>query len=351
MEVVKETLPFVGMISVQFIQAGLVIAVKEAASNGMTKYAFVTYSNLLASFILLPLSFLLQRSNLPRMNWSLLWSFFLLGAVGCLMQVMGNAGVQITPASFSTSMLTLIPAFTFILAVIFRMEQADLKSRSTLAKSMGTVVLIIGALILTLYKGPSLLMVVPPSKSYDYVMGGFLFTVVCLAASAFNIMQAFLLKRCKAELIIVFFYCFFSAILSVIVSFLVGDNLAGWSLQSSEKLIYVLYSGIIGAAVQMSVVLWCLHQKGPLFICVFNPLGIIITTFVDIIFLGDTLHMGSLVGSIVTVIGFYCVMWGKANERKKDGINGGKSLETNNSDQRAPLLKNDGKEESINAPV
>lgn len=46
----------------------------------------------------------------------------------------------------------------------------------------------------------------------------------------------------------------------------------------------------------------------------------------------------SLVGAIVIVIGFYSVMWGKANEEKVDGGAEAKSLATSN--QRVPLLQN-----------
>lgn len=46
----------------------------------------------------------------------------------------------------------------------------------------------------------------------------------------------------------------------------------------------------------------------------------------------------SLVGAIVIVIGFYSVMWGKANEEKMDGGAETKSLATSN--QRVPLLQN-----------
>ncbi|KAJ1376043.1 Tetratricopeptide-like helical domain superfamily [Sesbania bispinosa] len=55
--------------------------------------------------------------------------------------------------------------FAFILAVAFRMEQLDWNSSSSLAKSLGTVVSIDGAFILTLYKGHALLMGLSPENS------------------------------------------------------------------------------------------------------------------------------------------------------------------------------------------
>lgn len=42
----------------------------------------------------------------------------------------------------------------------------------------------------------------------------------------------------------------------------------------------------------MGVTSWCLHRKGPLFVSMFHPLGIVIATVFDIIFLGDILYLG-----------------------------------------------------------
>lgn len=48
----------------------------------------------------------------------------------------------------------------------FKMEKLDWRNASSLAKSMGTIVLITGALIMTYYKGPPPLMtphlIIPP---------------------------------------------------------------------------------------------------------------------------------------------------------------------------------------------
>ncbi|GMP82903.1 hypothetical protein CsSME_00037013 [Camellia sinensis var. sinensis] len=67
----KEVLSFPGMVSVQFIQVGMIVAVKEATSHGLTKFTFVFYSNSLAALILLPISFLLHRSTRPPITFSL----------------------------------------------------------------------------------------------------------------------------------------------------------------------------------------------------------------------------------------------------------------------------------------
>ncbi|XP_059649731.1 WAT1-related protein At5g40230-like isoform X2 [Cornus florida] len=315
MEGRKSVVPFVGMVMVQVAQVGLMIVGKEAMSDGMTNFTFVFYSNSLASLVLLPTSFLIHSY---------------------LVQISGYAGIQYTSPSFASAMLNLIPGFTFIFAIIFRMEKLDYTS-SSIAKSIGTVVSITGAFIVTLYKGPSILMTPTHSKSAHqhllmhlstWVVGGLLLTVDAALTSMYNIVQVLILRKFPAELIIVFFYCFSVAILSAAVAFIVEKDSSAWSLQPNIRLFAVVYSGVFGSVFQVSVTTWCLHRTGPLFVAMFHPLGIVIANVLGIIFLGDTFYLGSLVGSIVIVIGFYSVMWGKAKEGKMVGEIGVNSLDS-----------------------
>ncbi|KAL3621503.1 hypothetical protein CASFOL_036415 [Castilleja foliolosa] len=130
--------------------------------------------------------------------------------LGCLAQLAGYTGINYTYAAFASTMLNLIPGFTFILAIIFRMEKLACKSSSFIAKTIGTLVSISGAFIVTLFKGPQ----IPILHSYinipqsNLIIGGLFLAADCLCASAFIIVQASILKKYPAELIIVFFYCF-----------------------------------------------------------------------------------------------------------------------------------------------
>ncbi|GFP80077.1 wat1-related protein at3g28050 [Phtheirospermum japonicum] len=322
----SETTPYLGMVLATTAQVGLIIISKRALATGMTNFTFVAYSNALAAIILLPLSLLVHRSsNRPPLTFSLICGFFSLGVLGCLAQLAGYTGISYTSAAFASAMLNLIPGFTFILAIIFRMEKLACKSSSFIAKTIGTLVSISGAFIVTLFKGPQVPILQSSTKflseyndipQSNLIIGGLFLAADCLAASAYIIVQASILKKYPAELIIVFFYCFFAAILSTIVSLIVDKDLSAWALQPNIRLIAVLYSGVFGSAFQVSVTAWCLHRKGPLFVAMFHPLSIVIAAVIGIIFLGDVLYLGSLVGSIIIVIGFYSVMWGKSKEVK-----------------------------------
>lgn len=60
--------------------------------------------------------------------------------------------------------------------------------------------------------------------------------------SQFSFFQALILKKFPAELIIVFFYVFFAAILSTIVSLIADRDPSAWALQPNIRLFAVLYS-------------------------------------------------------------------------------------------------------------
>ncbi|KAL0004147.1 hypothetical protein SO802_011708 [Lithocarpus litseifolius] len=348
----KVALPFVGMVMAEFAQVGLMIVGKEAMSKGMSNLVFIFYSNAFASLILLPSALLFHRSQpqRPQLSFRILCGLFLLGLIGFLAQAFGYAGILYSSPTLATAILNLIPAFTFILAVTFRMEKLDWRSSNSQVKIIGTIISISGAFIVTLYKGLPLLMTPLHSNSShkllvqmsNWVIGGLLLAADAMLGSTWLILQAWMLKKYPAELIVVFFYCFFVAIQSAVVSLVVERDLSSWSLQPNMRLIAVLYSAVFGSAFQVGISAWCLHKTGPLFVAMFKPVGIVISVFIGVIFLGDTFYLGSLIGAILIVVGFYSVMWGKAKEQRTGEETRISGLES--SREKVPLLQNSNEE-------
>ncbi|XP_048318073.1 WAT1-related protein At3g28050 isoform X3 [Ziziphus jujuba] len=244
-------------------------------------------------------------------------------------------------------MLNLVPAFTFIFAITLRMEKLDWRSTSSLAKSVGTIVSISGAFIVTFYEGPSLLMTSQsvnlshaqlPVQQPNWIVGGLFLLADCIMTSAWVIVEAKILRKYPVVLIVVFFYCLYVAVLSGSISFIVERDPSAWSLKPNVRLLAVLYSAVFGSAFQVGVCTWCLKRTGPVFVAMFKPLGIVITVIVGVIFMGEAIYFGRLIGAIIIVAGFYSVMWGKAKEAKVDEDAGISILESNR--QQAPLLQN-----------
>ncbi|XP_019055077.1 PREDICTED: WAT1-related protein At5g40240-like isoform X1 [Nelumbo nucifera] len=339
-----DAIPFAGMMMVECSSVGLITLSKASMLRGMSNFIFVMYSYALATLLLLPSAFFCRRATLPPITVSLLCRLFLLGLIGYLVQVFAYTGINYSSPTLASAMSNLIPAFTFILAIIFRMEKLDLRSSNSQAKSLGTLVSIAGAFVVTLYKGPSILTTPSPSDSphlhlflpnSNWVIGGLFVAADCLLSALWYIFQASIVKEYPQEFTLIFFYSFFATIQSAIVCLLVEREPSKWRLRLDLELFTIVYSAVFGFGFSVGVQTWCLRKKGPFFVAMFRPLGIVIAVVLGIIFLGDILHIGSVIGSVIIALGFYAVMWGKAQE---DKLVDGEFSSLEPSNQSAPLL-------------
>ncbi|KAK3035831.1 hypothetical protein RJ639_034647 [Escallonia herrerae] len=353
-------LPFAAMVMVESLDVGLTTLSKAAMSKGMSHFVFVVYSNALASVILLPSSFIFRRSMGPPLTISLLCKFFLLSLIGItLMQNCVFTGINLSSPTLGSAMSNLIPAFTFLLAVIFRMEKLDLKTSRSQVKILGTLVSISGAMIVTLYKGPSIIsmqsqtlslsskntfLLLPsfsnmPTSTQNWIAGGLFLATASLSVSIWNTSQAAILKGYPSQMTIVAFYCLFGTIQCAVVSLIAErEHPNAWKLSHDIELISVIYSAVFGMVVTYSVQTWCIYKKGPVFVAMFKPLSIAIAAFMSVIFLGDTLHLGSVIGAFVIVAGFYGVIWAQSREVADARILGEDGMPSDFN--KTPLLQN-----------
>uniref|UniRef100_A0A2N9G642 WAT1-related protein n=1 Tax=Fagus sylvatica TaxID=28930 RepID=A0A2N9G642_FAGSY len=342
-------IPFAAMVMVQCLDVGLTTLSKAAMSKGMSHYVFVVYSNALATLILLPTSFIINRNKRPPLTIPLLCKFFFLSLAGItVMQNCVFTGVSYSSPTLASAIGNSVPAFTFLFAVICRLEKLDLRSSRSQIKIIGTLVSISGALIVIFYKGPPIQFSnnsLPPQPSpstvlattNNWILGGFFLAIASLSLAIWTTAQAAILKGYPSEMTIVSFYCFFGTVQCAMVSLIAERDPNAWKLRPDIELVSIVYSAVFGSVVTFSVATWCIHKKGPLFVTMFNPLGIAIAAFMSVIFLGDTLHVGSVIGAIVIVAGFFAVTWAQSKEEEKD-----KSHEVDkilSPSDKAPLLE------------
>ncbi|XAR65037.1 hypothetical protein NMG60_11008988 [Bertholletia excelsa] len=336
-------LTFSGMVMVMVAQVTSMMASKEAMSRGVNRFVLISYTSAFSALGLLPFTFIFRRRDHPAVTFPVLSRLFFLSLAGCIGTMSGYAGIDYSSPILGTAILNLIPAFTFILAVICRMESLDWRSSGTLAKSAGALISIAGAFVVTFYKGPAIL--IPHSSSphhllspqTNWVLGGFFFAVEALMISIWYIGQASILEKCPDELTTVCCYCFFLTIQCAAVSLVLVRDPASWILRPDIGLITVLYNAVIGA-IRAGLCSWCLRRTGPLYCSMFKPLAPVLAFVLGVIFHGDVLYLGSLVGASIITVGFYAVIWGKANEKQEIKDNEVDRLEPSNS--AAPLLSN-----------
>ncbi|XP_050235941.1 WAT1-related protein At5g40240-like [Mercurialis annua] len=303
-------LTFIGMVLVILAQVGSLVINKLAFSNGINKYVLLVYTNALSTLILLPCSFIFHRSQRPPLSFSVLLRIFLLALIGVVLNIFSSVGIEYSSPVLATAMLNLIPAFTFALTLILRMEKLDWRSRSSVAKLLGTIVSITGAFVVTFYKGATLL----KTPKSSWILGGFFLTAESFLISVWYILQTFILRSFPAVVTVMFYYCFFCTIVCGVYSFVVVNDVDAWRLRLDIGLVALLYSTIVTTVFKNTLCAWCLWKAGPLYVSMFKPLGIILAVLLDFVFLGESLHLGSVIGASVIVVGFYLVMWGKAKE-------------------------------------
>ncbi|THU59823.1 hypothetical protein C4D60_Mb07t06100 [Musa balbisiana] len=133
-EVMRRAMPYLTMITLQFSDAGKNILSKASLGSGMSQYVLVVYSHAFATLSIAPLAFIVER---PVMD-----------------QIFYYAGLKHTSATFSSTMSSITPAMTFVVAVLTRMEKVEPKKVIYQAKVVGTLVTVAGAMLMALYKGP-----------------------------------------------------------------------------------------------------------------------------------------------------------------------------------------------------
>ncbi|KAF8009852.1 hypothetical protein BT93_J0743 [Corymbia citriodora subsp. variegata] len=336
----REVVPFSAVFTVDSIKMGVTTMFKAANSRGMSSHVFLVYAYALSALLLLPAPFFsLKSRTLPPLSLAIAAKLGLLGLVGGFSQILGYAGISMSSPTLGSAIGNLTPALTFIFAFLFRMEEVSLNRRSSQAKIIGTALSIFGASVITLYKGPPLIFAPQPTLSLyplahasnsNWVVGGILLTGEYILVSLWIILLKQIMKDYPAELTVIFFHNVVVCFMTAIVCFVMEHDMSAWRVQGIG-LASVICSGFFDRCLNNVVHTWAIRLKGPFYVAMFKPLSIPVAVAMGVFFLGDTLHLGSLIGATILSIGFYIVMWGKAKEEMVD--------ESVEGLQKAPLLR------------
>ncbi|KAG6493596.1 hypothetical protein ZIOFF_048588 [Zingiber officinale] len=147
----KKTLPH-AMSS--FTYAGSSILGKLALGQGLSALVFVVYRHLIAMLILSPLAYVLERNRRPSFSFGVMLKIFILAMLGIIIQQnVYYVGLHLISPTVASALGNVIPAFTFLLAIVLRMEKLNLKTVRGRAKLAGAIFCITGSLIFTFWKG------------------------------------------------------------------------------------------------------------------------------------------------------------------------------------------------------
>lgn len=320
-----EIMPHLSQITVQGAYAGMYILNKVTLQRGVNNFVFVTYRQAIATLVIAPLAFVLERHKRPPMTLSIFSQIFLLALCGItLSQNLCLEGLQYTSSTFSAAILNLIPPTTFVMATILRLENVDIRNRRGQAKVVGIIISVAGAMVMTLYKGPEIKMLsvnrnAYNSKANNTILGSIPLLGAVISWAAWIIFQDPVVKRYPTQLSLTAVMCFLGALQSGVIA-LVYAHESSWVIGWNIELLSYVYSGVLCSAFAIFVQAWCIQKKGPVFVAIFDPVCSVVAAILQYFVLHDSLNTGCVVGAMLIVVGLYPVLWGKAEDYKtKEG--------------------------------
>ncbi|VVB02512.1 unnamed protein product [Arabis nemorensis] len=300
----KKAGPFVLVILLQVALAGMNILSKAVLNEGKSSYVLVVYRHGVAAIVMAPFAFYFDK---PVIGQNL---FYL--------------GMKYTTATFATALYNSLPAVTFILALIFKLEKVKLRSIRSASKVVGTLASLGGTMIMALVKGPALDLFWSKGTSEQNttgtdirscIKGAVLVSIGCFSYACFMILLAITLKTYPAGLSLTAWICLIGTIEGAVVALVMErGNPGAWAIGWDNKLLTVTYSGIVCSALGYYIGGLVMKTRGPVFVTAFSPLCMIVVAIMSSIIFAEQMYLGRALGAEVICVGLYLVIWGKRKD-------------------------------------
>ncbi|XP_052172592.1 WAT1-related protein At2g37460-like [Diospyros lotus] len=319
--------PFFAVIFVQFGYAGMVILSKVAMNEGMSNYVFVVYRHAVATIVIAPFAVFLDKGKRPKMTSAIFGKIILLSILEPVIdQNLYFLGMKYTTATFATAMSNILPAITFLIAWILRMEKIKINTIHSQAKVIGTMTTVAGAMLMTLVKGPLIELVWTKERGNQElttngvnlqhsIKGALLIIVGCFSWACFMNLQAITLRTYPAELSLTAWICLLGTAEGAMVALVMERGKASvWSVNWDTKFVTALYSGIVCSGLTYYIQGVIMKDRGPVFVTAFSPLCMVIVAVMSSFILAEQMYLGRVIGATVIVAGLYLVVWGKRKD-------------------------------------
>ncbi|KAF9604864.1 hypothetical protein IFM89_011146 [Coptis chinensis] len=211
----------------------------------------------------------------------------------------------------------------FLLFVFFlgRFEKVDLKCFYSWVKIMGTMLCIVGAILMSsIHSTASSSTPLKTASNMETFNQDRIIGTVCLLAGvillSFNtILQAITLRDFPAPTSLNAITSIVGAVLTIFLQLIIEHGLEiGPPYVSARKLVgYALLGGVVPGAYG-SFQASAMKKKGPVFVSTVSPIGTIFSVVISALTLKDSITSTSLIGMFFIFGGLYSVLWAKKKE-------------------------------------
>ncbi|BFG37880.1 hypothetical protein CerSpe_241530 [Prunus speciosa] len=298
---------------------------KVASGNGVNLTILVAYRMCFGAAVMFVISITFERDSITKFTWMVLLKGFFCGLFGgSLSTNLYIESLSLTSPTYTVAMLNLVPAITFILAVIFRLEKLSLQTTPGKVKIIGMVMGIGGAVVFNLYRGKEINMwsthvdllhthgephTASHKSSQSLLWGCMLSLGGCVSYALWFIVQENQIKNFPYPYSSTALTSLMASIQSVIFALCVERDWKQWKL-----VLMASYSGILISGLALTLMTWGVKKEGPLFISIFQPVLLVMVAFADPFLLDEKLHMGSIIGGLLIVVGLYAILWARSKD-------------------------------------
>ncbi|CAA7056226.1 unnamed protein product [Microthlaspi erraticum] len=324
--IVEKWLPLVAVVLPNIAMGSVNALVKKALDGGVNHMVIAAYRLAISAFFLAPLAYFLERKTRPKITFRLMVDHFISGLLGAsLMQFFFLLGLSYTSATVGAAFLSMIPAITFALSLILRIESVrELKTKAGMLKVLGTLISIGGGLFITFYKGPQISH--PHShpealhhnnnKTKNWLLGCLLLAIGSTFFSVWMLFQRTLNIKYPCKYSSTCLMSVFGMFQCALLSLYKKRDVKDWVIEDRFVIFVIIYAGIVGQAMPTVALSWAIKKVGPVFASTFAPVTLIAATLFDFLILHTPLYLGSVLGSVVALTGLYLFLWGTNKQLK-----------------------------------
>ncbi|XP_038994521.1 WAT1-related protein At5g64700-like isoform X2 [Hibiscus syriacus] len=301
--------PYLAVILVQGIYAGMFLVSKAAFNGGMNNFVFVFYRQAAATLLLVPLAFFFEWKTAPPLSCRTFCKIFMLSLIGITLSLdINGVALVYTSATLGAATTNCLPLITFFIAVLLRMEALRLKTTAGMSKLVGILICLAGALTLAFYKGPHFKLfcihhlmedrrsrtLPSPTSSVGetWIKGCLLMLLSNIFWGLWLVLQGLVLRSYPSKLLFTALQCLLSTFQSFAIAIGVERDPYQWRLGWNLRLLAVAYCGIVVTGVTYYLQAWVIEQKGPVFLAMSTPLNLIFTVLCSAILLCQIITAG-----------------------------------------------------------